>query len=539
MATLLPPGKIQFSDANGNPLAAGSVGFYIPGTLTLKNTWQDAAQTILNTNPVTLDSSGEAIIYGSGIYRQIVKDSLGNTIWDQLTGDYSEVATMYQGTTAPTISTVGLSTLEGVWWHDTSANEIKVMSQDGTTWIVAGTVNEAPTYKFSASVNGSVNITGGTITGLASPLPVASGGTGQTTFPALDNARLAKTSAYAVANADKGSTVALGGNSFYTLTFNAASGYDANFSVLVLNEDTGRGKTIAISGGTSFILWPGQSSIVFNQNNVWQTYNTPARWQKSGATFYVDPLNGNDNNDGLATGTGAFLTIQGAYNVVRSHLDCIGGFPTIQLADGTYSVGSGVNINYSLVGSAQLLIQGNNTTPGNVIVSCSAGGSCFTVRDGGATVTLSGMTLSTAGNGSTLLNVSQNAVCDICSAGPVNFNAAPLGVHISANTWASVNVLGNYTVNGSASDHILCENNAYINYGSFIVTGASGLAFTTFAGAVNGGVISAGGSAMTFSGFSGVTGVKYSATMNGVIASNSTVYPGGTAGTTSTGGQYS
>lgn len=82
-ASLLPNGKQQFIDANGNPLAAGSVYFYIPGTTTPKETWQDSGQTIFNTNPVTLDSSGQAVIYGDGIYRQVVKDAGGNLIWDQ------------------------------------------------------------------------------------------------------------------------------------------------------------------------------------------------------------------------------------------------------------------------------------------------------------------------------------------------------------------------------------------------------------------------------------------------------------------------
>lgn len=84
-ASLLPNGKQQFIDANGNPLAGGSVYFYIPNTTAPKDTWQDSEQTILNTNPVVLDASGEALIYGDGIYRQIVKDAAANLIWDQLT----------------------------------------------------------------------------------------------------------------------------------------------------------------------------------------------------------------------------------------------------------------------------------------------------------------------------------------------------------------------------------------------------------------------------------------------------------------------
>ena len=70
-------------------LAGGSVTYYIPNTQTFKQTWQDAGETILNTNPVALDQNGCAIVYGAGIYRQILKDSLGNTVWDQLTASSS------------------------------------------------------------------------------------------------------------------------------------------------------------------------------------------------------------------------------------------------------------------------------------------------------------------------------------------------------------------------------------------------------------------------------------------------------------------
>ena len=102
MASLLPNGKQQFFDAAGNPLAGGSVAFYTPGTLTPKATWQDAAQTILNTNPVILDAAGEAIIYGIGAYRQIVTDSLANTIWDQITNDPASGAIVFAGTVGGT-----------------------------------------------------------------------------------------------------------------------------------------------------------------------------------------------------------------------------------------------------------------------------------------------------------------------------------------------------------------------------------------------------------------------------------------------------
>lgn len=88
MSQQLQNGKQQFFDGNGNPLAGGSVTFYLPGTTTPVNTYQDVDLTIPNTNPVILDSNGMAVIWGvdGDFYRQIVKDASGITYWDQEVG---------------------------------------------------------------------------------------------------------------------------------------------------------------------------------------------------------------------------------------------------------------------------------------------------------------------------------------------------------------------------------------------------------------------------------------------------------------------
>ena len=110
--SLIPNAKQQFLDANGNPLAGGFVYYYIPSTTTFKNTYQNAALTILNTNPIILDSAGECIAYGVGSFRQIVTDVNGNLIWDQptlslLTNDASTViyTPPFTNAVAETVST--------------------------------------------------------------------------------------------------------------------------------------------------------------------------------------------------------------------------------------------------------------------------------------------------------------------------------------------------------------------------------------------------------------------------------------------------
>jgi hypothetical protein len=75
----------QFLNPNGSPLENGKVYFYVPGTTTPATTWMDPYQTTANSNPILLDGSGRALIFGSGLYRQVVQDTYGNVIWDQLT----------------------------------------------------------------------------------------------------------------------------------------------------------------------------------------------------------------------------------------------------------------------------------------------------------------------------------------------------------------------------------------------------------------------------------------------------------------------
>ncbi len=85
----LPNGFTQFLDILGKPLVAGTVAHYEPGGLTPRDTWQDFNEQILNDNPLTLDARGQAAIWGSGRYRQIVTDSLGNIVWDAETATLS------------------------------------------------------------------------------------------------------------------------------------------------------------------------------------------------------------------------------------------------------------------------------------------------------------------------------------------------------------------------------------------------------------------------------------------------------------------
>lgn len=354
------------------------------------------------------------------------------------------------------------------------------------------------------------------------------------TLGALAGAPVGKTANYTILNADKGTTFYLSGGTCFTMTLGAASGFDQDFQCRITNQDS-RGKIMAFNGLTSFFLWPGQSVTVMNQNNVWWCDPFIQRWhQTTGATFHVNVSAGSNANDGLSNAAGGPLaTIQEAVSRINQYGD---GQFIISLADGTYSVGAGIIVILTPPqNSNQIQITGNAGTPSSVVITCDAGGNCLNVQDG-AIVTLTGAYLQTTGNGSTGAFSRQKAVVDLIN---VDFAGFPLGSHMLCTTWSSLNVLGDYNIFGDASVHINCQNNAYINYGSFTVTISTARAFTTFLSTQTSATVNNGGVAMTFAGagVAGTTGTEYAVQYNSVALIGTTL-PGDVAGATGTGGQF-
>ncbi|MFH2034608.1 MAG: hypothetical protein ABIJ26_07940, partial [Candidatus Margulisiibacteriota bacterium] len=73
--------KFQAYDNNGNPLSGGLLYTYAANSSTTKATYSDRGLTAANTNPVVLNSRGEAVVYGAGQYKFILRDSAGSLIW--------------------------------------------------------------------------------------------------------------------------------------------------------------------------------------------------------------------------------------------------------------------------------------------------------------------------------------------------------------------------------------------------------------------------------------------------------------------------
>jgi len=127
-------------------------------------------------------------------------------------------------------------------------------------------------------------------------------------------------------------------------------------------------------------LWPGQSQMVFRNNNSWAFAYQGQRWKQPGQTEVCVDASGSNSNDGLGVGTRCFKNIQYATNVVYQEWDANNIAPNIGLYTGPFNENvqmqgqiTGYNfINYNT--------RAANTWT-NTAVSTGAGAACAVVSD--------------------------------------------------------------------------------------------------------------------------------------------------------------
>jgi hypothetical protein len=239
-------------------------------------------------------------------------------------------------------------------------------------------------------------------------------------------------------------------------------------------------------------------------------------------------------NDSTGNGTSGlpWLTIQHAANYVADTIDLAGYNATIQLADGTYSAGLALTQPLVGGGAPNLVINGNSTTPSNVLISTT--GNCFQATGTGAGFTVQNLEMTSS---TSHCLISQYGATIFGGAGLI-FGAATSGFHATSNSDGQISLTANYTIIGGALAHIYCQINASFNLNAGITVTLTGTPnfSQAFVFAQNGSILAQG---VTYSG--AATGVYYLVTLNGVINTNGggpTYFPGSSAGSASTGGQY-
>lgn len=243
-------------------------------------------------------------------------------------------------------------------------------------------------------------------------------------------------------------------------------------------------------------------------------------------TYYVR-TDGSDSNNGLAnTSGGAFLTIQKAVDVVYQTIDTGAYNVTIQVADGTYS--GAVVCSGPLTGSGNLTIQGNSAMPTNVVLS--TGSSTCVTSQYGASVTLKDFKVTSTASG-----------IYATKRGNITFSGLDFGSvtshQVRTDDDGYMLCSGNYTISGGGSTHFRLVS-GILRVQSKTVTISGTPAFSAYFSDI-GYVGLAFVDAITFSG--SATGARYRIELNGVCYTNAggaNYFPGNSAGSTATGGQY-
>lgn len=297
----------------------------------------------------------------------------------------------------------------------------------------------------------------------------------------------------------------------------------------------------SVTFGTTNINWSQFTGTTYTADNTTLTLtgttfsikNGPTRVLLSGSTtFYVTPSTGNDSNTPQQAQTSAtgWATIQGAINNLYAQVDSGGQAVTVQLANGTYTVGA--TVTGPLPGGGTLTFNGS-ATPGNVVLAPTSSVACFFAQNG-AQVTVQNMDITPATGLYGLLSSFQSNIQFVT----VRFGATSGGIHMGADNNSSLYGLGNYSIIGGAGSHIQCNGTGYIYFTPATVTLTGTPAFSSYFATLTGNstLIIPG---MTFSG--SATGVRYLTVAGSLIQTNgagATYLPGNSNGSTATGGQY-
>jgi hypothetical protein len=284
------------------------------------------------------------------------------------------------------------------------------------------------------------------------------------------------------------------------------------------------------AAGTNEMLW-----MLYDGTNF-QIVNPPQPLQQN-LTIFVSASIGLDTLDGsqaTVSGTkGPLRHIQAAVNKAFNYSPTQFAI-TIQVADGTYAESV---ITPSIPGPA-IIVNGNNATPSNVVVSGGGSTSTFLVT-GPNTMTVQNLKASNAvvntaafgasGSGATL--ITSNTVS----------GAVSTWVFLS-NGGASVQI-GSHAFSGNCSYAFACYRAGTMSLvPSANYTISASITLSAFVNCNSNGVLEVPATGVpTFTNPGNVTGLKYQAYLNGVINTQGAgvnYFPGNSAGTTATGAQY-
>lgn len=358
------------------------------------------------------------------------------------------------------------------------------------------------------------------------------------------NKRNPKIGAYTVTAIDDDTTLALGGSAFYTVTLGPASSYDPAFVITILNEDTARAKTVAPDSVTSFLLYPGQSVQIFNQNSKWYVLGR-SRWKVTAAkTINVDFGAGNDANDGFATGAGnAKKTVQAAFYQIANEFDYFSSVSSTPLVTILMAANDTQGVHFGPEGLVGAVAGGSITLDGGGhSISCAADTDAAMHMFFGAVLYIQNLTIIPGtSNGGLLLEKGAKAFLKASNVFGASPGGAGGGAQVVIMDSGALEVDANYGISGSAGIHMWCHHNGTLRIPAAVtISITANIAFVWFTIAQTGGVADFTNATISLGAFT-VTGKRWEADNLGLVVSNTgapnTFFPGNANGTTSGGGQ--
>jgi len=241
-------------------------------------------------------------------------------------------------------------------------------------------------------------------------------------------------------------------------------------------------------------------------------------------TFYVSTA----GNDVTGNGTAGlpWRTAQFASDYVQKNVDLNGFTVTVMRAAGAYTDGVIVSGPYTgAKGPASFIFDGASMATVTVTAAAPYQG-----LNGASFIVQNQKLVSTS---SFCISASYNSAI---SYQFVDFGAAT-SAHVNAAYSSLVSAANNYTISGSSQSHASVSVGGAWVANAVTVTLTGTPTFTVFVNCQQAGVVNSLG--VTWTG--AATGSRYTATLNGVIyttGSGPNYFPGNSAGTTATGGQY-
>ncbi len=262
-------------------------------------------------------------------------------------------------------------------------------------------------------------------------------------------------------------------------------------------------------------------------NDTFQAfYEMPLVAQAAATTLYVS-TSGSDSNDGLTVGT-PFLTIQKAVDTFNSHVTLAQSNVTIQLADGTYTLTDPVYVG-RMYSTGTLTINGNNSTPSNVIVTSSTS-TLFRIF-GGNWCVLSNFEVRCTLSGGACVHVYETG--RVVVSGLV-FGTSTNADHLYITDQGNMLASAAYSIIGGAARHYYVSNCGTVRASSAVTLTGTPAFSTGFLVARNKALVNLVSSTYTGS----ATGQRYNVQGISVVPTGGLTLPGNVGGTATNGGQY-